>query len=185
MHFCLNSNYPSLNSVDFAGLNTITNESYANQSKGSLDLTGDLDSILLDSNIINNNNTANYFIESMQAIHSLDGNSQATCSDLSSGLASQNMTPGKEQSPMNRINSSSACSSSSASSSSLVNNSMDTFEAPNPSSARFEASVTQMYQVDLKPQFFTSGDQSLNSVPKFKPVKNNMNISSKPKQSRI
>lgn len=101
-------------------------------TKHSIDLTGDLDSILLDTHIINNN-TANYFIESMQALHNLD--SRQGDLDLGTNLTNLTNVP-KHSSPMNHRNfhhdtsnnNSTASSSSSASSSTTLNTSIDAFD---------------------------------------------------------
>lgn len=186
-----------MNSSEFTALNPVVsnmcniNESFTNLNKGSLDLTSDLDSILLDTNIINTN-TANYFIESMQAIQNLDSN-QNTCLDLSNNSMSNLGTQGnahniKSQTALNRINNSSACSSSSASSSttssSVVNNSMDTFEAMVTTSldsiaTRYdqnsETAPTQMSQ-----SYLTDKSQSYN-IDRYRTLKNNTSIDSNSK----
>lgn len=184
-----------MNNSEFTSLNPAVNsmcninESFTNLNKGSLDLTSDLDSILLDTNIINTN-TANYFIESMQAIQNLDSN-QNTCLDLRndsmSNLGTQSNAHNiKPQTALNRINNSSACSSSSASSSttssSVINNSMDTFEATTSLDSivtrydqNTETAPTQMNQLDL-----TYKVQSCN-IDRYKTLKNNTSINSNSK----
>ncbi len=124
----INSDYTGFNNDNGISASSAT-------TKNSIDMTSDLDNILLDTHIINNS-TANYFIESMQALQHLDSQQTSSCLGIGSSQNLTNLTNVQKNQHTNHRNvyssnnsNSTASSSSSASSSAPMSSSVDVFES--------------------------------------------------------
>lgn len=162
-----------LANTDFSSFNNTNSDSIAT-AKNSIDLTNDLDSILLDTHAIGNN-TANYFIESMQALHNLDTPHHLNMGAQSfTHLTSQGVPLNTKSSISRGVNNSTASSSSSASSStansSLINSSIETYDG------LIQTPLDNMSNASSNAQSFLSkshnfSDTSLSSAKKMKTAK--------------
>ena len=165
-----------LANTDFSSYNNNTDsDSVMTTAKNSIDLTNDLDSILLDTHAIGNN-TANYFIESMQALHNLDTPHHLNLGGQSFTHLTSHGVPLAPKASINRgINNSTASSSSSASSStansSVINSSVDEYNS------LIQAPLdTMSNSSSVAPNFLSKShnfsDVSLGNVKKMKTTKN-------------